>query len=269
MRRTDEVVQGEQGMIRLHGLFLEHVECRGGDFSAFEGFVDIVFIDDAPTRTIHNHDSVFHVSYGLGVDQRPGLIGQRGMNRDEIGPSEQFVQFHGLDSQLPRATRSQVGIIADHLHGQALRQLGDVGSDLPQPHKAESFVIQLRSHEFAFLPLTRLCRNDGLGNFTTHGHNHGDRVLRRRSRIPTGRIHHDDATPGGGFTINVVKARPGAPDDLETASGVNDVSRHLRAGPNDDPIILFDFFQKLFLGQLGFHVSTKPALFKNGNPSRR
>ena len=48
-----------------------------------------------------------------------GLVGQRRVQRDEIGALEQLVELDLLDAEIERALRRQEGIVGDHLHLQA------------------------------------------------------------------------------------------------------------------------------------------------------
>jgi hypothetical protein len=52
----------------------------------------------------------------LAREDVAGLVGERGVERDELGAGEKLVQVHLLDAQIDRALRREEWVVGDHLH---------------------------------------------------------------------------------------------------------------------------------------------------------
>ena len=78
-----------------------------------------LLVDQPAARAIDDAHALLHRRERLGVDDVLGLVGQRRVQRDEIGALEQLVEIDLLDAELHGALRRQERIVGDHLHFQA------------------------------------------------------------------------------------------------------------------------------------------------------
>jgi hypothetical protein len=156
----------------------------------------------------------FIFAIGCRVDDVLGLLGQRRVQRDEIGALEQFVELDLLDADILGALRRQERIERDHLHAQAERAVGGDRADIAAADHAQRLAGDLDAHEAVLLPLAGLRRGVGLRNFTRQRQHQRDGVLGGRDRIAERRVHHDDALGGGRRDLDIVDADAGAADHL-------------------------------------------------------
>ena len=106
MRRAHHVGQAEQRIVRRR-LLDKNVKRRAGDLAGFERFDQGGFVHQPAARAIDDAHALFHLLDRRGVDDVPGLFGQRRMQGDEIGALEQLVQLDLLDAQIARALLRQ------------------------------------------------------------------------------------------------------------------------------------------------------------------
>ena len=79
--------------ILLRRLLGEHVEGRAGDLAGIERRAQRRLVDQAAARAIDDAHALLHLGERRGVDDVPGLVGQRRVQRDEIGAPEQLVEL--------------------------------------------------------------------------------------------------------------------------------------------------------------------------------
>ena len=188
------------------------------------------------------------------------LVGQRRVQRDEIGAREQIVEIDLLDAQFDRALGRQERIERDHLHPQAMRAVGDDRPDIARADQPERLGGHLDPHEAVLLPLAGLGRLVGLGQVAGEREHQRDGVLGGGDRVAERGVHHDHALGAGGGDIDVVDPDPGAADDLEVGRGVEDRLGHLGRAADREPVILADHRGELVGGLAGDLVHLDPAL---------
>src|SRR5207302_4996712 len=96
---------------------------------------DRVIGDDAFTRKIEQHGAGAEVVDILCVDHVARLLAERDVQRDEMALLEHFVAAGGLAHlrrQAPRRIDGDVRVVAEHVHAQADRRIGDQAADLAQ-----------------------------------------------------------------------------------------------------------------------------------------
>ena len=59
-----------------------------------------LLVDQAAARAIDDAHALLHFGDGRGVDDVAGLVGERRVQRDEVGALEQFVEFDLLDADI-------------------------------------------------------------------------------------------------------------------------------------------------------------------------
>ena len=121
------------------------------------------------------------------------LLGQRRVQRDEVGAAEELVELDLVDAELHRALLRQERIEGDHLHLQADGAVGDDRADIAAADDAERLGRDLDAHEAVLLPLAGLGRGVGGGELAGDREHQRDGVLGGGDRIAEGRVHDDDA----------------------------------------------------------------------------
>ena len=253
MRRADDVLEAEQ-RIFLGWLDREHIEAGAGDMARFDRGGQRHLVDEPTARAIDDAHAGFRLLQCGGVDDVLGLLGQRRMQRDEVGALEQFIEFDLLDAQLDGTLWRQERIEGDHLHAQADATVGDDRADIAATEHAKHLARDLGAHELRFFPLAGLRRTVGGGDLPGDGQHQRDGVLGGRDRIAERRVHDDDAARGRRLDVDVVDADAGAADDLQLLGLADQLFRHLGGRADGEPVILADDFFQLLLGEAGFEV---------------
>ena len=88
--------------LRGRRLLGEHVEGGAGDLAGIERRAQGRFVDQPAARAIDDAHALLHRRERLGVDDVPGLVGERRVQRDEIGAPEQLVELDLLDAEIER-----------------------------------------------------------------------------------------------------------------------------------------------------------------------
>ena len=78
-------------------------------------------------------------------------------------------------------------------------------------------------------------------------------------RVSTGGIHHDHATARGGVHIHIVHPHPGAADDSEFRSGLEDGGGDFRLTANNESGKFGDNFDEFGFGQAGIDYDLEGA----------
>ena len=199
------------------------------------------------------------------VDDVPGLVGQRRMQRDEIGALEQIVEFDLLDADILGALRRQERIERDHLHAQAERAVGDDRADIAAADHAQRLAGDLDPHEAVLLPLAGLGGGIGLRNFARQRQHQGDGVFGGGDRIAERRVHHDDALGRGGGNLDIVDADAGAADHFQPRRLLDDFRGRLGGGADREAVIIADDLGELFLvlAEIGLEIDLDAAILED------
>ena len=78
-----------------------------------------------------------------------------------------------------------------------------------------------------------------------------------RDGVASGRVHHENPTPGRRLNIDVVNARSGPAHNLQLTRCRDDFARHLRAAANNQPVVLIDDPLEIFRGQVRLDVDVE------------
>ena len=214
MRRADQARRPEQRIV-LRRLLGEHVERRAGDMTAVERVLQRRFVDQPAARAIDDAHALLGLRQRLAAEDAAGLVGQRRVQRDEVGAGEQLVQLDLVDAKFDRAFGRQERVVGDDLHLQAVRAVGDDRADIAAADQAERLAGELDAHEPVLLPLAGLRGLVRLRDLAGEREQHRDRMFGGGDRIAERRVHDDDAARRGGGHVDRVDADAGAADDLQ------------------------------------------------------
>src|SRR6185312_14013110 len=106
MRRRHDIVATEQDVL-LGRLDREYVERRARDLAGIQRRLEVFLDDEAAARAIDDAYAVFHLRDRGGADDVARLVGQRRVQRDEVGAREQLVELDLLDAENHGALRRQ------------------------------------------------------------------------------------------------------------------------------------------------------------------
>jgi len=270
MRRADDIRQREQLVLRRRFRFVD-VDTGACDMAGFQCCHQVLFHDQPAARAIDDA----HARLGLGevfrVDDVAGLVGQRRVQRDEIGAGEQFVQLDLFNAQFLRTGFGQERIESHHMHFQADGAGRDNRTDIAAADDAERLSGDLDSHEAVLFPLAGAGGCVGFRQLPRDSEHQRDGVFCRGDRIAERRVHDDDTAARSRRNIDIIDADTGATDDLELFGGGNQLFRDLGGRTDRQTVIIADDFEKLFLvlAKIRQIVDFHAAILKNLDGSGR
>ncbi len=264
MRRAHHVGMAEQRIGRRR-LLDEHVEGRARDLPGIERLPQRLLVDQPAARTIDDAHALLHRRDRSGIDDVLGLVGQRRVQRDEVGALEQFRKIDLLDSKIARALGRQERIVGDHLHAQAVAAVGHDRADIAAADDAERLGGDLDPHEAVLLPFAGLRRSVGLRDLTRQREHQRDGVLGGGDRIAERRVHHDHALGGRRRNVDVVDADAGAADHPQLLGFLQKLRRHLGGGADGKAVEVADHLGELVLvgAELGLENGVDAAILED------
>ena len=236
---------------------------------AFNALGKRALVDEAAARAVDDAHTLLGLLQRAGTDDVARLVGQRRVQRDEVGAPQQGVELDLLHAQLHRPLRRQERVVGDHLHLEADGAVGDDGADIAAADHAQRLGVELHAQELRLFPLAALRGAVGLRDLPGQRHHQRDGVLCGGDRIAEGRVHDDDALGGRGLDVDVVDADAGAADHPELAGGRDHLLRHLGGGAHGEAVVILDDLLQLLFSQADLHVSGEAALLEDADRGGR
>ncbi len=115
MRRAHDIRRAEEHVL-LRRLLDEDVDRRARHLAGIERDAQRLFVDEAAARAVHDPHSRPHLRDRRGVDDVPRLVGERRVQRDEVGAMEERVEVDLLNADLRGALVGEERIIRNHPH---------------------------------------------------------------------------------------------------------------------------------------------------------
>ena len=223
VRREDEIWRLTENGIRRERFGFENVERRSCHLAAVQGLGERRLVDQAAARAIDDANAASCLAKALGVEQVPRLRCEWRVKSDEIGVLEQLSKvIDQLHLKRPRACCGEVRVEGQDAHAEGNRAPAQLAADAAHADDAERLVIQLDALQFLPAPFAVAHHGIGLRKFPSGAEEKGEGVLRSGYGVAAGRVHHNDAAPGGGLNVHVVHADTCSPDDAEFCSGLED-----------------------------------------------
>ena len=264
MRRGHHILHAKERM-RGGGLDLEHVKGRTCHMLALDRLEQRILVHQSAAGAVDDAHTLLALGQRLGIDDVAGLVGERRVQRDEVGAAEDVVQLDLLHAEIERALGRQEGIEGDDLHLEADGAVGHDRADVAAADHAQRLVVEFHTHEAVLLPLAGMGGGVRFRNLAGERHHHRDRVFRRCDGVAEGRVHDHDAALAGSGNIDVVDADAGTADHLQLGGGGDDLRRHLGGGADGEAVILRDGLKKgiLVLAEVGQIIDVDAAILED------
>ncbi len=258
MRRDDEILAVEKRVLELviareagaRQLILQDIGGVSADPPFLQRLVHVLLVDDAAAAHVQDHRPFLHVGDGLLVEHVPGLLGQRDVDRDEVGDADQFLDAGALGVFRLELLGPQVGIIGYDPHLEGTSQLADAAADLAEAEDAQRFPAELPADELVLVPvvihLDVVVGGNGVPGDLQHL---GDGELGDRVRVHAGRVEDVDALLRGVLHVDVIGPDRADTDHLQLLRGVEDLPVDLGIHAHDQDLIVPDLLQQVCLGE--------------------
>ena len=150
-----------QGMIRPHGLRIQHIQPRRGDLPLFQCFSQILFHNDRPPTHVDQDRRVLHPAKSLPIHQVSRLLCQRRVNGNHVRSGQKRVKIH---FPVVSAVIFPAGGIVLHFTAESLGNAGHPLADGSQtdnaPLLAGQFPKYLREMGKGLIPDARVTAVD-------------------------------------------------------------------------------------------------------------
>ena len=260
VRRRDHLVPGEERVVLLRGLLLEHVERGTCHMAALDGAHQGRLHDQPAPRAVHDADAGPGPGQRIGVDDPPRLVRERDVQGDDVGLAEQLVHRRQCHAEGGGAVRREVGVEGDDPHLEPLGKGRDDGADGAAADDSERLVAQLHTHEATALPAALAGGAVGLRDAPRQRAHHRDGVLGGGHGIAVGRVHDHDAALGRGVYVDIVDAGARAAHDLEPARLRQQIRGHLGRGANHEALVVSDDLGQCLGREARLHADLDAAL---------
>ena len=241
MRREVGLRKGAKRVVLGEGFFDEHVEAATAALAGLESFREGELIDDATAGAVHDLDALLHLGESGCIDHAFGrallaLLDERHVDGDIVGEGEDFVEGRDGHAEGLGAGFGEIRIVGEDLHAEGEGTLGDFGADTAEAEHAEGLAEEFGAREGLAVPLAFAHGLDGFRYRAGEGEQVGEGELGGRDGVARRGVHHDDATFGGGFDVDVVDAHAGTADADEAMGGGEDFAGDLRLGADQDGV---------------------------------
>ena len=264
MGSADDVGQAKERVVG-RGLDAEHIEPRPRHMAGSQKIGQRLLIHKSAARAVDDAHALLGLFEILPAQDVAGLIGERDMQRDEIGPCEQLVQLDLFHLHLIGLVLTQEWVIDDDFHLEAARAVADDAADIARADDPQGLVEKLYTHKAVFLPLSGMGRGRGLGQLSRDGEHHRDGMFGGGDHVAKWRVHDDHALLAGRHLVDVVGADARAGDHLEPVRMGEDLFRHLGGRADGETIIIADHLGELVLvlAKIGTEIHLDATITKD------
>jgi len=102
MRCRHHILQLKQ-LVAGRGLHFEHIECRTCHVAGLQRVIQRILDDKSAARAVDDAHALLALRQRGRIDDAAGLVGQRRVQRDEVGAAEDVVTLHLLHTDLDGA----------------------------------------------------------------------------------------------------------------------------------------------------------------------
>jgi hypothetical protein len=192
---------GEQARVHL-GLALEHVEAGGEDHLFLECGCQRLLVDNRAARRVHENGVGLHEAQPAGVDEVPGLVGERYVQGHDVALGQQRVEVAA-----PADDARVMARVVQHLHAEAGGAASYGLADAAEADDAQHGAVHVAPQVLVDVPARpatgaqvgfRLPRASRRREDEQEGEV-GGRLVQH-----TGRVAHGDAVVGCGLEVDVV-----------------------------------------------------------------
>src|SRR5581483_4247453 len=195
---------------------------------------------ELPACGVDDPHAVAHPLDRRRVDRAARLLGERQVEREEVGARKHLVERPAFDAELAEAIRRDERVVRQHLHLEGERTAGDEAADAPETEHAERLVGELDAAPLGALPAAVAERGVRLRDVPCERQQQAERVLGGRQGVRLGRVGDDDAAARRRVDVDVVDADTGAADHLQVRRRGDHLRGDLRRRPDDQRVVAAD-----------------------------
>ena len=182
----------------------QHVECSARQTFFGEHFFQCGFIDDMTARGVDQISRRFHQAQCGFIEQVACFVGERAVDRDDIGLAQQFFEADQLDV-VRQAFGAGVGIVGEDLHAQRVGFLCQRATDAANADDAEGlYLMAHHRHHLTDIPDPLFNLGIGLKDLARQAEHQCQGVIGDFVHAVIRDVADDDAPFGCCFQINGV-----------------------------------------------------------------
>src|SRR6266481_5226404 len=219
MRRSEQVVEGPEGVRRRQRLNVEYVDRRAGDLPALQRADQSLIVDDRPARRIDQPGRRLHSLQLRGPYQAARTAAQHQMDRQDVGPLEQLVLGNQDCARGLGGLGRHVLAPGDQIHSKSAPNPRYLCSNPTKSQNAHGRSTEIRAH--CLLPAAG---SDGVAlrhDMSRGGQDQRPGKFDRRVR-PIPRVNHCDPMLARSGDIDRRVSRSGRGNELEIGKALDD-----------------------------------------------
>ena len=130
MRSLDNIEQAQEGVIFFGKRFGRiNVDSGAGNFTGFNALSNSFGIHAATAGAVDDAHAVLHFGNSFGIQHLFRFLGERSVNGDVVGFSQQSVKINQLNANLMRALFGNIRVITNGGHFHSLHTFGNAAAD--------------------------------------------------------------------------------------------------------------------------------------------
>src|SRR5262249_60324708 len=134
------------------------------DFTASQGVVQVVLVDDAATGAVQQPHPILHLGDGVPVDDVARGVCERYVNGNEIGLVKNLLEIHEIETTREVRIRIDERIERNDLHAHGLALARNLAADAAKPDHTKRLARQLDTLELVFLTVVVFQRPGGISD---------------------------------------------------------------------------------------------------------
>ena len=171
-------------------------------------------MDQLTAARIDEHDAGFHPADGGAVDHVAGFVGQRAVQRDDVGAAVKFVQRHVFYLRPYGIFRVGVDVVRENLHAESLEDADQFAGDLSGADDTRRLAVHVESQQAVQREVAVARAPIGAVDLTVERQHQHHGVFRHGMRRIGGNAHDGNAVFRRGFQVHVVESRAAQGDQL-------------------------------------------------------
>ena len=237
MRGADDVFQREQRAVG--GRFgFEHVQRGAGDVFRFDGVSQRNLVHQTAAGAVDDAHTRLGLRQRLPRQDVAGRVGQRRVQRNDVGARQQRVQLRLLHAKIERPLLRQIRIISQHLHVQPNCSVCNDRADIAATDQPQGLAGELDPHETVLLPLAGFGGCRGLGDLAGEREHHCDGMFCGGNGVAVRRVHHHHTARRRRPHIHIIHPDPRSAYHFQVGRGVEQFAGDLGGGPDRQAIII-------------------------------
>ena len=134
-------------LVEIAAFFFIDIETRRADVTRLEPIDKGFGVDESATTRVDNHDTLLHLGNGFGVDNVMVVLGERAVERDDVGFAQEGVERNILHVVLRGEIIVGKEVVAKDTHAKTLQDFDEDLGYLARADDTDGLATEVKAHE--------------------------------------------------------------------------------------------------------------------------